>query len=86
MDRDDIDNFADAVAPNEDIVVPDGLDEAFLGIITEEDPPRAVYSIEKCVAILRKDMSAEDAEEYFWYNVAGAGGAGFPLYISTPED
>lgn len=85
MDRDDIDNFADAVAPNEDITVPDGLDEAFLGISTEEEPPRAVYSIDKCIEILSKDMPAEEAEEYFWYNVAGAGGSGYPLYISTPD-
>ena len=86
MDRDDIDNFADAVAPDEDIVVPDGMDEAFLGISTEEEPPRAIYSIEKCISILRKDMSADEADEYFWFNVAGAKGEGYPLYISTPED
>jgi len=86
MERDDIDNFVDSVAPNEDITVPDGLDGAFLGISTEDEPPRAVYSIEKCVEILRKDMSAEEAEEYFWYNVAGTSGPGYPLYISTPEE
>ena len=86
MDRDDIDNFVDSVVPNEEIIVPDGFDEAFLGISTEEDPPRAVYSIEKCIYVLRKDMSADEAEEYFWYNVAGTSGPGYPLFISTPED
>ena len=86
MHRDDLDSFADAVAPDEDIMIPDGLEGAFLGISTEEEPPRAVFSIDKCIEILRKDMSADEAEEYFWYNVAGAGGVGFPLFISTPEE
>jgi len=45
-----------------------------------------VYSIERCVQILAKDMSQEEAEEYFWFNVAGSQGEGFPLYISTPEE
>ena len=86
VERDDIDNFVDAVAPDDEIIIPDNLDGAFLGISAEEEPPRAVYSIEKCINILRKDMTADEAEEYFWYNVAGASGHGFPLYISTPED
>ena len=86
MTRDDIDVFADAVAPDEDIIIPDGFDEAFLGVSTEEEPLRAVYSIEKCIDILRKDMTADEAEEYFWYNVAGTSGPGFPLFISTPEE
>ena len=86
VERGDIDDFVDAVAPNDEIIIPDNLDGAFLGISAEEEPPRAVYSIEKCIAILSKDMSADEAEEYFWYNVAGASGHGFPLYISTPED
>jgi hypothetical protein len=29
-------------------------------------------------------MSHEEATEYFWFNVAGALGEGFPFYISTP--
>jgi hypothetical protein len=86
MERDDIDDFADAVAPDENIVVPDGLDGAFLGISTEEEPPRAVYSIDKCIEILSEEMSVEEAEEYFWYNVAGAGGEGYPLFIATPDE
>jgi len=86
MTREEIDEFCELAAPNESIIVPDGLDGAFIGIATEEEPPQAVYSIERCVQILAKDMSQEEAEEYFWFNVAGAQGEGFPLYISTPEE
>jgi len=86
MDRDDLNSFADAVAPDEDIMIPDGLEGAFLGISTEEEPIRAVFSIDKCIEILRKDMTADEAEEYFWYNVAGTSGPGYPLYINTPEE
>ena len=86
MHRDDLDSFADAVAPDEDIRIPDGLEEAFLGISTEEEPPRAVFSIDKCIEILSKDMPVEEAEEYFWYNVAGAGGDGYHLFIATPDE
>jgi len=86
MTREEIDEFCALAAPNESIIVPDGLDGAFLGIATEEEPPQAVYSIERCVKILAEDMKQEEAEEYFWFNVAGAQGEGFPLYISTPED
>ena len=85
VERADIDDFSDAVAPDEEIIVPDDLDGAFLGISAEEDPPRAVYSIEKCIEILSKEMTVDEAEEYFWYNVAGAKGPNFPLFINTPE-
>ena len=86
MTREEIDDFCGLAAPNESIIVPDGLDGAFIGIATEEEPPKAVYSIERCIQILGKDMSQEEAEEYFWFNVAGSQGEGFPLYISTPEE
>ena len=86
MTREEIDEFCGLASPNDSIIVPDGLDGAFIGIATEEEPPQAVYSIERCVQILAKDMSQEEAEEYFWFNVAGSQGRGFPLYISTPEE
>jgi hypothetical protein len=66
-------------------VLADGLDEAFLGIDTSGDEPRAVYSIEKCVEILARDMGEESAVEYFDFNVAGAYvGPQTPIFIQTP--
>lgn len=63
----------------------DGLDEAFLGVDWNNGDPRAVYSIEMCIEILARDMSHEEADEYFWYNTAGAYvGPQTPIFIHTP--
>lgn len=62
----------------------DGLDDAFLGVDLTGDAPRAVYSIDDCIRILSEDMGEDDAEEYFWFNVAGAYvGPRTPLFIQT---
>lgn len=33
---------------------------------------RLIYSVSKCIEILSKDMSEEDAVEYFNFNVSSA--------------
>ena len=33
---------------------------------------RLIYSVEKCITILMKEMSFEEAFDYFHYNVLGA--------------
>ena len=88
MTRDEIDAFIDDLGIETAILIPDNLDEGFLGVImdTDEGDPRAVYSIEKCIKKLSEDMSQDEATEYFWFNVAGALGEGYPMWISTPED
>jgi len=87
MTREDIDNFVDSLETEGSMLIPDGLDDGFVGVSLEEDGgPRAVYSIEKCIRVLAKDMSHEEATEYFWFNVAGAGGDNYPIFITTPED
>ena len=48
----------------------DGFDEAIIGV--EESTMRLIYSISKCVEILRRDMNEEDALEHFYYNVSGS--------------
>jgi hypothetical protein len=53
-----------------EIMLVDGLEEAFLGITTQHGrPPHAVYDREKCIEILERDMSREDAQEYFSFNI-----------------
>jgi hypothetical protein len=37
----------------------DGFDEAIIGV--DENSMRLIYSVSKCIEILRKDMSEEDA-------------------------
>lgn len=87
MTRDDIKEFIEAVVSDDDveIIIPDELDEAFVGLSLDEDNPRSIYSIEKCIEILSEDMGAKEAEEFFWYNVAGTKGDNMPLFIHTPE-
>ena len=86
MTRDEIDVFiAENSSDEYKILLIDEMDGAFVGLSQEEGNPRAVYSIEKCIKILAKGMTEEEADEYFWYNVAGAKGEGYPLFINTPE-
>ena len=86
MTRKDLTNYIKELDLEEDVIIADNMHDAFLGVITEEEPPKAVYSIERCIKILSEEMSHEDATEYFWFNVAGAGGKGYPIYINTPEE
>ena len=54
----------------EGVVLCDGMEEAFLGIgVQFTNSPIAVYDREKCIEILAKDMTHEEAEEYFEFNV-----------------
>jgi len=85
MTNDEISDYIEN-ATDAPVLLADNLDEAFIGLAIEEEPPRAVYSIEKCINKLAEEMPYDEASEYFWFNVAGAQGDGFPLFISTPED
>lgn len=48
----------------------DGFDEAIIGV--EESGMRLIYSTAKCIDILMKDMSEEEALEYFEFNLSGS--------------
>ena len=64
-----------------DIGIPtaDGFDEALIGAWSA----RAVYDRDKCIEILARDMSQEEAAEYFCHNVEGAYiGNQTPLFIT----
>jgi len=66
------------------VLLADGLEDAFLGVDITGDTPRAVYSVDDCIRILSKEMEPEDAEEFFWFNVAGAHvGDLTPLFVQT---
>ena len=70
---------------NEDILLADGFDEAFIGVGQRcSRPDVAVYDVEKMVSILVKGhgMSEEDAREYLEFNTFGAWvGEQTPLYV-----
>jgi hypothetical protein len=84
MNKKEIESFVELHSPNSSVVIADGMDEAFIGLDLESDPPRAVYSVGKCIDILAQDMAQTEAEEFFWYNVAGSSGEGYPSYVHTP--
>jgi hypothetical protein len=48
----------------------DGFDNAIIGV--EENSMRLIYSVSKCIEILSKDMSEDDALDHFYYNVSGS--------------
>ena len=56
--------------PEEEIIKADGFDDAIIGI--EAQSMRLIYSVSKCIDILKKDMDEEEAVEYFNFNVIGA--------------
>lgn len=60
-----LENFYD-----EAFLIADGFDEAVIGL--EENDMRLIYSVSKCLAILEKEMSSEDAIEHFSFNVSGS--------------
>ena len=57
----------------EKILTADGFSEAILGIGRRCGKPDIVaYDVEAIIRILRRDMSEEEAWEYFDFNVVGA--------------
>lgn len=59
---------------DEQVLLADGFEDAFLGIQKPCDkPPHAVYDRNKCIEILMEQgMEADEAEEYFSFNVEGS--------------
>ena len=52
----------------EELVFYDMFDDAFIGISWRFNQMAVVYDRKKCIDILMRDMSVEDAEEYFDFN------------------
>ena len=73
---------------NEDMLFADGFDDALVGYIERAGMPSiACYDKDKCIEILAKDMTHEDAIEYFYFNTAGAYvGENTPCFFTRIED
>jgi len=66
-----------------------GYEEAVVGKATRGDREFLVYDEDKILLILQRDMSREDAREYFDFNIKCAWvGEGTPAYVTRwePED
>lgn len=70
--RDQIDVWVDEHYPDCEILMADGFEEAFKGVAVQFSTPIAVFDRQKCIEILMRDMSEDEAYEYFEFNVAGA--------------
>jgi hypothetical protein len=70
--RDKIDDWVDEFYPDTTILIADGFEEAFVGIASQFDKPIAIFDRQKCIKILMRDMSEDEAYEYFEFNVSGA--------------
>lgn len=58
---------------DEGFLFADGFDDAIIGQVAIAGRRDVIlYDREKVIKILMKDMSQEDAEEYFEYNIQGA--------------
>jgi len=72
-----------------EIIFFDGFDEAIIGICKRYGQnPIVAYDYEKCIDILLvgDEMSREEAEEYFEFNVSGAYvGASTPCFLNKLE-
>jgi hypothetical protein len=66
------------------ILSADGLDDALIGMCSRTG--RYIYSSEKCIEILAKEMPPEEALEYFYFNTAGAYvGEGTPIFMEEVQ-
>ena len=72
------------LSDDEQIKLADGFEDAFIGIARQFGKPFAVYDRNKCITKLCEDMSPDEAEEYFQYNVEGAWvGEDTPAFLET---
>lgn len=68
------------------VLLADGFEDAFVGFGEQFNTPVAVYDREECLNILMRqgDMTVEEAEEYFNFNVVGAYvGKQTPIFLTV---
>ncbi len=72
----------------EDLLLADGFDAAFIGTGERCGQPNiAVYDRDMCIDILANDMPYAEAVEYFEFNVAGAWvGEQTPIFVDIKEE
>jgi hypothetical protein len=68
-----------------ELITADGFDDCIIGVAEScERPPVIAYDRNKIIRKLSRDMSEEDALEYFYYNILGAHvGEQTPIFIET---
>jgi hypothetical protein len=55
--------------PDETFVTIDGFDDAIIGVDTDSDPMRLVYSVPEMIeCLMKQDMTLDEAIDFFEYN------------------
>lgn len=85
MTRTEIEEYIQSQT-DEEVLLADGFDDAFIGLGRIAGTVIACYDREKCIQELMQDVNREEAEEYFEFNVQGAYvGPNTPCFIETVE-
>ncbi len=73
---------------NPEALLPDGFEDAFVGIAYRGYIALAAYDYEKCLEVLmRQDMDVGEADDYMQYNVLGAWlGESMPVFLELAND
>lgn len=51
-------------------ITAEGFDDAIIGV--DESQMKLIYSVGKCIEILKEEMDEEDAIEFFTFNLSGS--------------
>lgn len=55
--------------PEEGFVIIDGFDDAIIGVNTDSDPMKLVYSVPEMIeCLMKQDMTLDEAIDFFEYN------------------
>lgn len=71
------------IQENPEVLFADGFEKALIGIGRRVGQPSlAIYDRGKCIKILCLEMTEEEAEEYFEFNVSGSWvGPNTPIFL-----
>jgi hypothetical protein len=65
----------------------EGYEDALIGTGWQFTQELRVYSVKKVLEILQRDMSYEDAREFYDFNIVGAYvGEGTPVFVEDEDD
>jgi hypothetical protein len=86
--RDEIATQLTETFPDEEFLLADGFEDAFVGIVVGKSRvPVVCYDRERCIEVLmtRDGMSEDEAEEFFAFNVEDAYvGERTPAFLMRP--
>ena len=55
-----------------DLLYADGFDDCIIGMTFRDETPVVLYSADRVIFKLMKDMTEDDAIEFFEFNIAGS--------------